>query len=69
LFLTEGNEGNEEVLIFVLFVSFCAPRFGAGKCSLFLITGMIMAPAAKNEKPTVGFWYAFFAKKCVLRRF
>jgi len=28
-----------------------------------------MSQVAKNEKPTVGFWCAFFAKKCILRCF
>jgi hypothetical protein len=31
--------------------------------------GTILPQIAKNRKPTVGIWYAFFEKRCILRPF
>jgi len=35
----------------------------------FYFHAAILSHVAQNEKPTVGFWYAFLQKKCMLHRF
>jgi hypothetical protein len=46
----------------LLFFPFFASRFGAGRLFICLMAGTIISQVAKNEKPTVGIQYAFFAQ-------
>jgi hypothetical protein len=54
--------------LFIL-ASSLSSRFGAGRMFISLIAVTIMTQVRKTKKPTGVFWYAFFAEKCVLRRF
>jgi hypothetical protein len=47
--------------------AFFSSRFGADNLFICLIALTIMTRTAKTEKPTVVFWYAFLAEKCILR--
>jgi len=58
-----------EVINFFMFLLSFVSRATAGCLLSCLIANTILSQQAESKKPTVGFWYAFFAKKCVFHRF